>query len=373
MAHNGNGHNGNGHGNGQKTEEQKQKEELAAENAKAEDEKAFQKAAQARANIPTISGKHGKQDRVVGYDRKEDHAEHDHATPEHKHYRTPATVRDKQLQNLETALADQKAAMGQDAHAENPVWFGKLKEGVTRFYDNTIGSFMKYGQNRQTMKELQKDPSKPIAYLLNSHYHLAAELKKKGYHVFHLKDMDGDVERIYEQISKIHQRAGLHDPKKRNDIISGYHTRTVPYIASHAKVKDYGITLAQARDTPLHATTEEEKAKTVEMYGEQPKTVGEMHQRQKPYIKLQVVAGQHTHHPQDTVHGGAHNYRIEHAHHLDGKEDGVNTALLELLNIKDPRYAKKLPKNVTYMKDFYGPKESGKQPYDGNYAHAKAA
>ncbi len=132
-------------------------------------------------------------------------------------------------------------------------------------YDNTVGYFIAKGQNRRTVKDLKKDKSKPIMYLMNgivlnegSHHRLAKKLKEQGFAPYHIPashlthSKEYILKKTYDKIKKLHKNAGIseEDAKTRYDGFSGHSDGgnfVISSLAPDYKTRDLGIKWAQAR------------------------------------------------------------------------------------------------------------------------------
>lgn len=140
--------------------------------------------------------------------------------------------------------------------------FGRtLKNMFVNAIDNSVGYLASSWQNYQTKRALKKGDDKPIVYTIHgraqnkgSHWRMGRDLKKEGFHVYHLKgnhgvkDIDERKQKAYLQIDKLHNYAGT-SASKKNAYISGHSSGADLGIAmaSDDKVHNYGIKAVQAR------------------------------------------------------------------------------------------------------------------------------
>jgi hypothetical protein len=145
---------------------------------------------------------------------------------------------------------------------DSPKRFGRtLKNMFVNGIDNTFGYVASSWQNYKTKRALKKGDEKPIVYTIHgraqnkgAHWRMGRDLKKEGFHVYHLrgnhgvKDINERKDKAYAQIDRLHDYAGT-KPSSKRAYISGHSSGADLGIAmaSDDKIHDYGIKAVQAR------------------------------------------------------------------------------------------------------------------------------
>lgn len=140
--------------------------------------------------------------------------------------------------------------------------FGRtIKNMAKNAFDNSFGYIASSWQNYKTKRALKKGDHKPIVYTIHgrvqnkgAHWRMGKELKKQGFHVYHLKgnhglgDVNKSKEKAYAQMDKLHKYAGT-NPASINSYISGHSSGADlgAEIAKDDKLHDYGIKGVQYR------------------------------------------------------------------------------------------------------------------------------
>ncbi len=209
-----------------------------------------------------------------------------------------------------------------------------VKNIALNAFDNTVGYGIAKYQNSKSTRTLRKDSAAQIVYLANgllqnegSQWRLARQLRKKGKVPYHLKMSHGlereeHAEKIYEQVTSLHEKTNIRDAHERNDAYTGHSSGADMgiYLAGDPRTPQYGIKKVQARapaPTGIEAKTFGQKllmplAKddNVKRY-EGRRSVVELSERE-PVIPVQVLAGEADRLvlPEDTVykHAADHDY-----------------------------------------------------------------
>jgi dienelactone hydrolase len=145
---------------------------------------------------------------------------------------------------------------------DSPKRLGRtLKNMFVNAIDNSFGYLASSWQNYKTKRALKKGDDKPIVYTIHgraqnkgSHWRMGRDLKKQGFHVYHLKgnhgtkDINKRKEKAYAQIDKLHNYANT-NPSKTRAYITGHSSGADLgiAIANDDKIHDYGIKAIQAR------------------------------------------------------------------------------------------------------------------------------
>lgn len=204
-------------------------------------------------------------------------------------------------------------------------------------FDNTVGLPIAIYQNYQTARYFKKNPQSDaqIAYLgsgwqqnRGAQWRLARELRKDGYHPYHVKAHASEakttaVQKVFDEIKEFHRKTGLRGAQ-RHDIYSGHSSGADIgiHMATNPKVHQYGIGTVQARaPAPYGIYKPKTIAQRVFSYFSNPDNIAKnpeaqraaMHAyRKKPLVPVHVVSGDHdalvTHTDAQYRHAASHEY-----------------------------------------------------------------